>query len=559
MGINGVNSLLDISGRSLGVQSQAIRVIGNNIANVNTPGYSRRRVDIASLEPATEADAAFGNGATVQQVTRIVDSFINGQLRDKMNERSRAEVRDEFFARAENLFGVAGALPTIGGELSDFFSALDDLAANPSDISLRSAVIDAGRQLTLTIRSASEEISGLQRQADNRLGAVVENLNTISSKLADVNIKIRGTEANGQENLALRDQRDELLRQMSEITTVQTVENSDGSVYVTLPSGFALVTSTASNALELDGSPSFQPVGGYPAGLDGGPLNFIVYDYDPSAGESQINLTDALAAGGGELGGLLSLRGIQAATDTSMFDTDGDLVQLGARIEAIARDLLTRFNQSFVGPDENGGNPNHQASSFDLIDISSGVYTPTAAFGLFSFAGAADTGGTLGLADNTDLTNSGLENFSSVLEWGVATPEEFAAGRDLNPALLGVIVTASGDATNITTSTGYLGLRALREQTVNYNVGVFTGTTTLERLYNDTVTYVGSLRNTAVAEYESARAQETQVQEYQNSISGVSLDEEFAKLILFQKAFEGSARMIRVGDELLDEIIGILS
>lgn len=539
-----IGALLDLSRRSLNTQSIAIKVTGDNIANVNTPGYSRRRADLVTTQPSGAENLQVGSGVAVERVVRIVDAFLNTALNERISDRAQAEARADILGRAEDVFSLENGPGHIGFELTQFFSSLQDLASNPSDIALRNQVLQNGDSLVKSINAAYNHVATLQREADNRVIGLVGDVNRLSAQIAQLNGEISTTEVADQENLTLRDQRDEAVRQLSELVPVSTVEQADGTIIVSLANGFALVNGATSRALEATATPSFAPVGGYPPALDSGQLSHIVFDFDPTGGASHVDLTHVIRAGGGEVGGLLAVRGTQSAGDTSAFDADGALVDIASRVEAITRDLLTRFNAEYRGPDEDGGTAGLQPSSFGLDGSQPGV------FGLFTFAGAVDDGD--GQATAADLTANGHPNYASRLQFGVTDPRAFAAARDLDPAA-GATSFAPGDAANIQ------GLLAQRDVAPTpFTVGNFTMTTPIEGVYIDAVALAGGASARARSDAAAAKAQEDQTNELRQSISGVNLDEEFSKLIQFQRAFEASARLVRVGDELLGQILQLL-
>lgn len=537
----GIGSLLDVARRALNAQTQALRVVGSNVANVNTPGYSRRQAELVSVSPASFTDPV-GAGVEVNRIVRKVDTFLNGELLNRINDTSQFDIKNELLSRAEQPFSLDNPEGKIGTQLARFFSALEDLSTSPSDIPLRTRVIDEGRALTASINSTFSSLSTLQREADSRVGVLVSDVNRISGQIRDLNEQIGDTESDVQENLTLRDQRDELLRQLAAKVTVRTVDNGDGTITVSLENGFALVNGNSQKNLEFVNGPSFAPVGGFPKGLDNSELGHIVFNFGSSSSRSDIDLTSVVAAGGGEISGLLKFRGIQALTDTSPFDANGEIVEVASRVEALARDLLTRVNTTYLGPDEDGGTAGHQASSGDRNGNSPGVY------GLFTFGGATDTNAD-GLPN--DLATNLVNTYASEIDFGVSDQNEVAVALDLNPAP-GAKSFAPGDGSNISN------LIALRTQSVNYSVGNFTASASIEGLYQTTASYVGGLKNTAANSLAVAKDRETQVKEFQQSVSGVNMDEEFASLINYQRAFEASARIIHLGDSLLDQVLQLL-
>lgn len=535
----GIGSLLDVSRRALFVQTQSIRVIGSNIANVNTPGYSRREAELVSNSSFGSTDAnSVGTGVEISQIARKVDSFINQTYLSRISDRAKADVRADLLGRAEQQFSLADPEGTIGAKLSQFFSTLDNLALNPSDLALRDAVINAGNELTQSIRTTAEVLATIQREADSRIGAQITEVNRLTSEIATLNRNLAGTELGLQENLTLRDQRDQRIRDLSELITVNSLEMDDGTVNISLDNGFNLVTGSTSRSLDFVTDPSFEPVAGYPVGLDGYSLGHIAFNYGTDLARADVKLTDVIAAGSGQIAGLLSVRGVQADTDTTPFNATGDIVDLAIRVEFIADELLTNYNTEYKGPDESPvGSPGvRNTSSGDLAGNTPGTYS------LFTATGLVDSNAN-GVAD--DLL---VQTYSRIIQFAITNPRDIAAARDLDP-VEGSTSFASGDAANIQA------LAARRNTLVTYGVA---GTTTIEGIYNGIVARTGGLSGSAKRTATIAAEQEAQMKELQASVSGVSLDEEFAKLVSFQRAFEASARMIKIGDELLQEIVGLL-
>lgn len=543
--MGGIGALLDISRRALQVQATSLRVLGNNIANVNTPGYNRRNAEIVSVATSGAAENGFGQGSAISRTVRVVDSFYDRELLTRTNDRAKVETQDEFLGRAESLFPLDGSTGTIGSELTGFFSSLEDLTANPSNIALRQQVIDHGNSLVTSIRQTYGSLASLQREADTRIGYEVSEVNRIASEIAQANVKIAATETATQQDLTLRDQRDQLLRELAEKISFNTVEDSSGAVLVTLDNGFGLVTASTSRQLSFTPAPSFDA--SPPPALDGGTLGYIVYDNDPSATTQDTNIGALLAQGGGTIAGLLKVRGNQALTDSSPFDVQGDIPEVASRVEAISRWLLSNFNTTYRGADEDGGTAGNQPSSFDLNGANPQIY------GMFDTTGGlSDANGNLSPDDLAANLTPTQQNFSSILSFKITDPRNIAAAYDLNPAA-GATSWAPGDSTNLNN------LIALRNTKYNFSVGHFTASQqTIEDVYNTTVSYVGGIKGTSANELSIANDREAQMKELRNGVSGVSLDEEFANLINYQRAFEAAARMVKTSDDLLGEIIGLL-
>ncbi|MDC0357660.1 hypothetical protein OAO01_02510 [Oligoflexia bacterium] len=287
-----------------------------------------------------------------------------------------------------------------------------------------------------------------------------------------------------------------------------------------------------------------------PPSLSGGVLSHIVYDYDPGPGSAHIDLTQILKAGSGSIGGLLSIRGYNDPNNGAAYGTaflaDGPLVEIASRVETIATELLQTVNQIYLGPDEDGGTPGHQASSTDLDGGQPAVY------GLFdfAFAGAKDSDG---FGDANDIgTHLGVNNYSSLLQLTTTDPRKVAAGLDLDPGTTGNITWAQGDNRNL------MALSATQFQTMNFGVGNHALNATFGDAYNETVGTVGNFRVRADLNKSVATNNLDTARNRRDEISGVSLDEEFTSLIKFQKAYEASAKLIRIASELMDQLVNLI-
>lgn len=522
---------------------------GNNIANVNTPGYSRRLVDLKTRATLSSGSGVeIGNGVDIGSVRRLGDQFLEKYLREAAQDKSSANIQKEFLNRIEPLFSLTGEAETIGSNLTAFFTAIQDLASDPSSIELRSNFIMRANELATSITTTFNSIADLQREADDRIAVEVETVNSLTSQVAELNQKIAEVEAGGtNEAHDDRDQRDRLLAQLAEKLSFSQVEMADGTVTVSLANGFTLVNGTNSRALSTTSSPSFAS-GSLPPSLSGGILSYVVYDYDTGAGTSHFDLTQALKDGGGNIGGLLNVRGYNDAANTSSFDADGPLVALASRIEGLARQLLTTVNEEYLGPDRNGGVAGHQASSGGLDG------TQPSAYGLFTFtlaSGSRDVDGN-GLPDDLNSATLGIDNYSSILGIAVSDPLSVAAALDSGTGPPAAAVFAPGDNRNM------VALGDLQSATHTISMGSYSLTTTYDQAYNESVTYLGNQVSSAEITAASANDRYNAAAARRDEFSAVSLDEEFTTLIQYQKAFQASARMVRVGSELLDDIIRLI-
>lgn len=523
----------------LNAQQAMLGVTSNNIANVNTPNYCKRTMTLEARTASQLASGvAVGNGVSIGEITRQTNEFLQKIVRESSGELQAYHVEDTYLERIEALFAFEGEHTTIGTTLNAFFAAADDLAITPANIELRSNFIARGEDLAAAISNTYNSLAELQEEADQRIVTEVDTINALTDQIADLNGQIKRRESAGALAADERDQRDALIEKLSEKLSFTATELDDGSVNITLATGFALVAGNTSRALSV----GIVPTGGtgtLPPALNGGQLNSIVYDYSNGDMTSVVDLTSTIKDGMGSLGGLLKMRGVCEADADKPFEGTGTLIELAGKIEAIAQDLLIAANKTYLGDD-----PSTVAWDPLARDLNNG--TPSS-FGLFSVPGVTDSGGD-GPTIN-DLNALGLASWASVLQFAVTDAEDVAAGRVASAA--GTI--AVGNADNIRAIAAEASVS--RDFYVN-NVVAFSGT--YSEAYDEMVSRVGNLKNTSRVNLAVAEANLTSAQSRRDEVSGVSLDEEFTNLIKYQRAYEASARLIKIADQLLQEVVNLV-
>jgi len=550
MGNNYSSKILNNAVRALSVQQAVIATTGNNIANVNTPGYTRRVVELQTeISRGGVSGLEIGNGVAIGTVVRQVDEYLQKLVRDSNGDKGSAEVQRDFLSRIESMFSLSGDGLTIGTALPAFFNSINNLMQDPSNIGLRRDMLERATDLVDTIRSSYSQIASLQTEADNRIQSELGVVNSITTQIGNLNGLISQREAGGNPALDERDRRDQLLEDLAEKISFTSIEGSDGSITVMLSNGFPLVSGTNVRQLETTKAPSFA-TGTLPPSLEGGILNYIVYDYAGSAGDAHLDLTNIIKDGSGVLAGLIEMRGYNESTNTSAFEAEGTLVEIASRIEAISRQLLVDFNQAYLGPDRLSGTAGWQASSGDLDGNS------PANFGFFDFeyAGNKDAVDNDHYPELSDLTSAtfGIDNYSSILTLAISDPREIAASLDQSGGAV-TPVFSPGDGRNL------ISLADLQnDNTLSFSVGAYSMTGTFGQVYDETVSFVGNAKARAQTNAEVSAENYVVASNRRDAVSAVSLDEEFTSLIKSQKAFEASARMVRTGKELLDEIINLI-
>ncbi len=269
---------------------RALATTSNNVANANTEGYSRQRVEIVSRAPEAFGNGFVGNGVDVRTVARSYDRFAVNQYRSS----------NSLLGRLDGYAGIAGQVDDILGDssnglasgISSFFAAWQDVANNPSSITARQQLLAQAQNLGDQFRLTSQRLDQIEVDVNLRLEARVADINRLAASIARLNedVEIALASFNGQPPNDLLDQRDQLLNELSQIVDVQMVEDHGGALNVFIGQGQSIV---------LRGSST--------------PLATVRNDFDPSrldlvlqgAGGPQV-VTQALS--GGEVGGLLDVR-----------------------------------------------------------------------------------------------------------------------------------------------------------------------------------------------------------------------------------------------------------
>lgn len=243
--------LLSIGAGALFSQQRAINVTGNNIANVNTPGYSRQRVGMETNALAAAAGGTVGFGVRTTTVERIYDRFLGAQINQENANLGRWEARKGMLDRVEGVFDETDGYG-LNQALSQFWAGWQDLAMNPSGGVERTVLAGAGQNLADSIRGKYADLQQLRRDIDASLTAGVEEINRLTAGIADLNEKIARIEVGGTQMAnEYRDSRDLALKQLSELIEIRSYEDSAGRAVVSVGNGRVLVESANSFRLSV--------------------------------------------------------------------------------------------------------------------------------------------------------------------------------------------------------------------------------------------------------------------------------------------------------------------
>ncbi len=499
----GIDAIFNTASSALAAQRVAIDITGQNIANVNTPGYSRQRPVMESGPSTTHNGFSLGNGVHVAAVQRLYDAVINQQLNDGNSTLGNNQAKMKTLQQLEPFLNeISGN--TLGDAMQKFSDAWQSLSVNPAGVAERQTVLGRGTILVDTFHQINDGIRNVQSFANSSIDGVATDITIKAREIASLNVQIRQAEMVAGNANELRDQRDFLIQEMSKLAGISAAEQADGTVTITLPGGEPLVVGNRYAEVYTNPVATADPNLPNPSnqilvtGLGFPPTRNLGTDIDITATVGGSNNTK------GEIGGLLYVR-------------DTVLPGYLAKLDETAYNLAWQTNtQHAVGWNLNN------ATGIDFFSPVIGTAPPA---GTAAFAGYSSSRAAIGIRMAISSTNE-------------------IAAADVNPLVGGI-----GNNKNA------ILMGKLASQQVSFSGGVLSTTASY---FNTVVSSVGvdvqGAKN-LTAQNENFMRQLSNLRE---SVAGVSLDEELTSLIKYQKAFEGASRVINTATQMLDTVLNLV-
>ena len=592
----GLSGALDIARWSLYSSQLAIEVVGHNIANANTPGYSRQSLQVQANIPITMGPGQIGTGVKATEVIRAYDTFINKQVDLKTSQYYYWQAQNTAMEEIETIFNESDEYG-LNALMGEFWNAWGDLANNHDGTAERESLIAKSGNMTQFINDIDYNLRQYQRYLDSSIQGYVNQMNTIISQIADLNAQITSIEVKGLINANdLRDKRDLLVEQLSEYVDINYYEEeSSGQVMVYVLGGTPLVLGNSAYTLDCRQNATTG-------------LTDIIW-MDQSG--RTVNITDKLE--GGKLAGWVNVRdtkidrylgslnslveelvwqvnslhseGVGAASVSSMTGT----VQISALTDDLGSDFL--FSDRFVP----GGqfevvvyNDAGEVANTYIIDpagttigdLITEINTEAAAGGGEITASLNAEGYfTIQASGNHTFAvrrSPGAESSNALAIIGVNTfftwSEESgtpASDRDDITQTLGVSADLLADSGRI--STGYLdsngkvaqgengvalAVYSIQDKVIT-NLGGSGRNTTLDAYYSSLIAEVGvDVQNARTNEKYNAALLDQYIGR-KESITGVNLDEESTELLKYQYLWQAAAKLISICDEMMQSLLSI--
>ena len=556
------NIFSTLSSAKLGLLAQqlAIEVTGQNVANIETEGYSRQDVSFEANTPRGHIKYGglhqLGTGVRIASIERAHDQFLFTQIMDEGDLTGSTEVKKEIFEQLEVLFNE-GSGRSLNDALSLFFSSIHDLATNARGLPERVDLISKAEHLASTFNQTGNQLFTIQRNIDATIETEVAKINTLTTQIGKLNESIHANEPTSQYKANdLRDNRDRLVKELSKKIDIQLVQESDNQISLTLKDGTALVLKDQ----VFDLSTSIN--------ANNESFNDVYID----SGSTTKNITSTIK--GGELRGYLDMRDTEVESVLDKMNIlSGSFIQ---EFNSIHRegfgidgnsglDFFTPLDVTVDHDVDNTGtavvsmtNASPTTISVDEFEIAftgSNEFTlnnltTNASSGTFTFI----KGSTFNIKDGFAVAISGTAASGDKVTFSVS---EDAA------SLMSVSSTITADGQKIaagTTTNGDGGNALLMADLQNelvFNSVTWSsesGSFTFDEYYNAVVSTIGIESFSAQAILRQQEGVMLQLNSRRESISGVSIDEEMIKMIKFQQAYNASARMISMVDEMLDTL-----
>lgn len=545
-------NLMNLAQSGLSSAQAALNVVGNNLNNAVTPGYSRQNIILGEAGGKTTGYGFFGYGVQVNGVQRSYDSFINNQVRGASTQFSALSSRYEQLSQVDNM--LADDVSNISQSLNNIFAALDKVSSDPASPSARQESLSQFKSIAYQYNNNSSTLNGLEKSTNKQIAQTVNDINSLSKQIANLNKEIEKIHGqSGDLPADLLDQRDMALGQLNDLVGIKVNENTaNGRVDVSFASGLPLVNGDQSYQVE--------------SSVSAADPNKTVVSYVDAAGNS-IPLDESKMTTG-KLGGLFKFR-------------NEDLVDARNQLNQLALQMANKFNEvNGAGYDLTGTkggdifnipNPEAIVNRNNTGDATLNVsYTDISAVHAddysITYTGPGATDWEIKSSNGTVITPTvgpnGEIQFDGVSFMPAGTPQAGDSFK-LNPVggaadKLSVAITdgdqiaasSSSDPSDVSNNENAKALIDIKNQTL-------IGKATLTEAYASLVSSVGSSMAGLKADISTSGNATNVLLAQQQSISGVDMNAEYINLQMFTQYYQANAQVLQTATTLFDSILSI--
>ncbi|MEF3255246.1 MAG: flagellar hook-associated protein FlgK [Deferribacterales bacterium] len=574
--MSNIFGILHTAVSGLFVSQAGIDITGHNIANLNTEGYSRQRAVLVTQSPLNVTPGPFGRGAKLDAVIRTYDDVLAKTLRNESSSLTFWEGLKTSLERVGMYFNELESGSGLGDDLKEYFNAWSDLsntAPDNSDESLvkRRTLIEKASTLTQKIQESYSNIENLRNENDNNIKLKIDRINDLANNIAFLNYQLAKSEASGNIANDLRDKRELLLNQLSDIVGIVTSEKHDGQLSVFI-GGIAIVDSAQANKL-------------FAISNDNNNGHYDIYWGAGGVDKPQIDITDKITSG--ELFAELKIR-------------DSYLKNYSDQLNELAISIINTTNQFH--------SLGQGLKRFDQITSNNGVINPSYKFnetpgkfefpvnkGIFRIALYNSEGEITDYYDiDVDPEKDSLNSIIAKISSADNDPnggkiQAYLSGNNTIKILVedGYTFTFKEDTSNFLVAAGLntffkgtsakdIELNNLVKNDVGFIATSITGkpgdnqnalkisnikfkplsnNITIDEFYAVFISQIANDKSQVNTFYDTKKNVVTELKIKLDQVQGVSMDEEYTNLIKFQKAYEANARFITAVDQMIDRLI----
>lgn len=560
-----------LAANTLQANQIAMQVVGQNIANANTPGYIREETVLTPAPTQRMGNLLLGLGVRVEAVIQKIDHFLEGRLRGSVSDKASAEAQEDAYIQLEQIMGELSDTD-LSTALTSFFNAISEVLNQPENLSVRNLAVLSGATLAQQITSLYKRVAEVRSHADERISAIADEINELIGRIQRLNIRIAETEGGDistSDAVGLRDQRQEALERLAQLIDIRVEEQPSGMVTVYRGGDYLVSEGQARQVRAFTNTENGLPTTEIRLVDTDSPLN-------PTAGE----LYGLAAARDTILGGFLDRLNIFAQTLAFEFNK----VYSGGQGLSGFREAASEFavTDSDAPLDKAGLPFTPQTGSFQVVTyrLINGQRVRLKTTDVFvNLTGQepettlADVAATLDAVDglSADITADG-----NLRIWTDSSEEEFAFANDTSGLLaaiglntffsgstasgLGVSEVLRSDPGKFAASQGGIGadtqnavrLAAFYEEPLASQNGA-----SLAVLHDRLVNETSQGATVTKAAAEAARVFEQTLRGQKLAISGVNLDEEAVRMIQYQRSFQASARFIAILQEMFELLVNL--
>ncbi len=536
--------LFDIGKSAILANQTALDVTANNIANINTPGFSRKEAVLTIASPVKTRTGFVGRGVTITKIRRLYDSFLQGQILNQKQNLGRSSILADIYSQVEEVFNEQN-FPGLSAAMNDYFNAWQEVADNPDTFAQRTSLMQKAEALINITKDMERSLKDSLEDINQGIEDTLQQINRLAEELAALNQQIVQIEAgSSQQANDLRDTRDVLMGELAELIGFTSFEDSFGRVTI-IVGGINLVYGenyrTLSTQNNVDGS-----------------LSIVV--------NSQ-TINDRITSG--------QLSGMLAAYDEI---NDTVLKDLRKLVASLIKETNLQHRQGY-GLDGNNNRDFFNALNVYKLDYSDGAnitsatITDNSALTLheYEIRFTSSTNYQVYDLDTNSVVTSGTYSSGSAINFdglsititddgsGPATGDKFFISTihdaiknfSLSITSTDEVAAASSSSTLPGDNRNALAILNKYQNTISDLDGTYND------FYNSIVNTSGTLSRAAQdrKNFEEHLLEELNLR--RESLSGVNLDEEAMNLVKYQKAYEAAARLIQITDELLEVLINL--